>query len=394
MTGRRLLPKVEAMAVAAHIDSELDPAGPRPRTSDRLPVAAWLIAVSVVLVLVLVADRYGFHGDEFYFVVTGRHLQAAAPDNPMLVPFLAAGWYGLVGGHLWAFRILPALAAGGYVLIGGLVAREDGFPRRHQVAATAAVAMTAIVLALGHLFETTTFDLSVSAAALWLLVRALRAEPQRWLPWIWVGVLTGIAMEIKVLLATVLVCCLIGVLIVGPRRRLTGPRPWLAVAIALVLASPNLIWQASHGLPMRVIAANIASGGSTSSNSRATLLPIILLDVGPVVSAVLVVGLVRLLRRSLRRTDGWLALALLIFIAFTLVSGGKAYYPAAFYPAVLALGAGPVLDWARRKMWHRVVGVALVALSLLITPALTLPLGRSGLHAVRRRVRAEPGSGQ
>lgn len=205
------------------------------------------------------------------------------------------------------------------------------------------------------------------------------SEPNRnWLPWIWVGVLTGIAMEIKVLLATVLVCCLIGVLIVGPRRRLTGPRPWLAVAIVLVLASPNLIWQASHGLPMRVIAANIASGGSTSSNSRATLLPIILLDIGPVVSAVLVVGLVRLLRRSLRRTDGWLAVALLIFIAFTLVSGGKAYYPAAFYPAVLALGAGPVLDWARRKMWHRVVGVALVVLSLLITPALTLPLGAPG----------------
>lgn len=234
------------------------------------------------------------------------------------------------------------------------------------------------MLALGHLFETTTFDMAVSAAALWLLVRALRSEPQRWAPWIWVGVLTGIAMEIKVLVATVLVCCLLGVLIAGPRRRLAGPRPWLAVAIALVLAAPNLIWQASHGLPMRVIAADIASGGSSSSNCRATLLPIILLDVGPVVSVVLVVGLVRLLRRPLRPTDGWLAVALLIFVAFTLISGGKAYYPAAFYPAVLALGAGPVLEWVRRRRWHRVLGIALVAISLLVTPALTLPLGPPG----------------
>lgn len=284
----------------------------------------------------------------------------------------------VVGGHLWAFRILPALAAGGYALLGGLTAREYGYPRRHQIAATAAVAMTAVVLALGHLFETTTFDMAVSAAALWLLVRALRSEPQRWPPWIWVGVLTGIAMEIKVLVAPVLLCCLLGVLIAGPRRRLLGPRPWVAAGIAFVLAAPNLIWQASHGLPMRAIAADIAAGGSTSSTSRATLLPIILLEIGPVVSVVLVVGLVTLLRRPLRRTGGWLAVALLIFIAFTLISGGKAYYPAAFYPAVLAVGAGPVLDWVRRRRWHRVLGVALVAVSLLVTPALTLPLGPPG----------------
>jgi len=61
-----------------------------------------MIGGLAVLTLLLVADRYGYLGDEFYFVVTGRHLQVAAPDNPMLVPYLAAGWYALVGGNLWA----------------------------------------------------------------------------------------------------------------------------------------------------------------------------------------------------------------------------------------------------------------------------------------------------
>jgi hypothetical protein len=46
----------------------------------RLAVAVWLVAGVVVVALLLVAGRYGFHGDEFYFVVTGRHLQVAAPD--------------------------------------------------------------------------------------------------------------------------------------------------------------------------------------------------------------------------------------------------------------------------------------------------------------------------
>jgi hypothetical protein len=34
----------------------------------------------------------------------------------------------------------------------------------------------------------------------------------------------------------------------------------------------------------------------------------------------------------------------LIFVVFLLITGGKAYYSAAFYPALLAAGAGPILD--------------------------------------------------
>jgi hypothetical protein len=362
---------VSALVEPARQATEVD----RPR----LATAVWPIAGAVVLILILVAGRYGFHGDEFYFVVTGRHLQVAAPDNPMLVPYLAAAWYAVVGGHLWAFRILPALASGLYVLLGALIAREFGAPSRHQVAAAGAVAMTAIVLGTGHLFETTTFDMVTTAAALWLLIRAMRSEPQRWAPWIAAGVLTGVAMEIKVLAAPLLVCCLLGVLICGPRRRLASPRLWVAVAIALLLAAPNLVWQGLHGFPMLQVAGNIAAGGSTSSTSRAALVPSVLLDVGPVISIVLIVGLVVLLRSKRRRVDGWLAAGFLIFVVFLLITGGKAYYPDAFLPAVLAAGAGPVLDWVLRgRLWRRVLAIGLVIISVVVTSSLTLPMGRPG----------------
>ena len=36
--------------------------------------------------------------------------------------------------------------------------------------------MTALTLAVGHLFETTTFDMVTTAAAVWLFVRAMRAS--------------------------------------------------------------------------------------------------------------------------------------------------------------------------------------------------------------------------
>jgi hypothetical protein len=49
----------------------------------------------------------------------------------------------------------------------------------------------------------------------------------------------------------------------------------------------------------------------------------VLLAVGPVVSIVLIVGLIVLLRSDRRGTDGWLAAGFLIFIAFLLITAAR-----------------------------------------------------------------------
>lgn len=368
--------------------------GPGAIAARRLPSRVLLIAGLVVVGLMVLAGRYGFHRDEYYFVVTGHHPAVAAPDNPMLVPILAAGWYDLVGGHLWAFRVLPALAVGGYVIIGGLVAREFSASRRHQVAAAAATAMLGIVPPVGHLFGTTTFDMMITATALWMLIRALGSEPQRWAPWIGFGVLTGAAMEVKVLAAAVLACCLLGILVLGPRHRLGSIKPWAATLIAAVLAAPNLLWQAAHGWPQLTIAAEIAHGGSGSSTPRAGLIPVTVLEIGPLICIVLIIGLVRLLRPPLRTNHfGWLAAGFLIFLVLMLISGGKAYYPAAFYRALMAAGAGPVLDWARTRA-RRIHCGLLAVVSIALTASLTLPVYPVGSPLFEVGVGANPDMGE
>lgn len=352
----------------------------------RTPAGAYVAAGAVVVLLLAVGGRYGFHRDELYFIEGGRHLALGQPDNPVLVPLVAARWHDLVGGHLWAFRVLPALAAGACVLLGAATARELGGGRLHQTVAAALTAMTGVVLATGHLFSTTTFDMTLTATALWLLVRALRDG--RWTTWVALGLATGVAMEVKVLAAPVLGCCLVGLLLLGPRRPLASPRPWVAVAIALALASPNLVWQARHGWPMWQIANSIAGGGSTSSSARATVLPEHLLQIGPVVSVVMVVGVWWLLRSSRRGEVGWLAAGYLFFLLFVVVSGGKAYYPAPFAPALLAAATFPLLE----SRWRR-PAVLVLAVSVVVTPFLTLPLAPVGstLFAVGTAVNPDSG---
>lgn len=357
-----------------------------------LPAGAHLAAGLVFVLLLTVAGRYGFHRDELYFIEGGRHPAWAQPDNPMLVPLLAAGWHHLVGGRLWAFRILPALAIACFVLISAATARELGGDRRRQTAAAVITALTGVTLATGHLFSTATFDLAVTSAALWLLIKAVRTD--RLGVWVALGLTAGVAMEIKILAAPILACCLIGVLIIGPRRILRSPRPWLAIGIAVLLAAPNLLWQAANGWPMAGIAANIAAGGSTSSADRASLVPLHLLQVGPFICAVMIIGVVWLLLPGRRQRSGWLAVCYLCFVILVLITGGKPYYPAAFVPALMAAGAIALLDWVLARLWRRIVAVTLLITTAISTPVLTLPIAPVGSPIFQIATAVNPDSGE
>ncbi|QDP97523.1 glycosyltransferase family 39 protein [Microlunatus elymi] len=360
--------------------------------SARLPAGVYLAGALLVVLLMIFAGRYGFHRDEYYFIEGGHHLAWAQPDNPELIPLLAAGWHWLVGGNLWGFRILPALAVGVFSVIGGLSARELGGEPKHQVAAAIATALTGIASGTGHLFSTTTFDMTVTAAAVWLLIRAVRDG--RWVSWLALGITAGIASEIKIIIFAVIGTALLGLLIMGPRQVFRGPKLWVAALITVVLAAPNLIWQSVHGWPQRQIADNIAAGGSTSSSSRLGLLPNILLTTGPVICVVMIIGVVWLLRGTRRREVGWLSVGFLLLVILDVIGGGKAYYPAGYLPAMMAAGAIPLLDWTLRRTWRRVLVITLAALSAVATTLLTMPVAPIGSTLFKVGVAVNPDSAE
>lgn len=359
----------------------------------RVPKGAWVAAITLFVVLALMGDRYGFHRDELYFIEGGHHLAWAQPDNPIVVPLLAAGWHAVVQGSLWAFRALPALVAASTVLVAALTSRAFGGVPRHQTAASVATAGTAIVPATGHLFSITTFDILLTATTLLVLIRAWK-QPERLRVWLGVGLVAGVALEVKVLLAPVLFCCLLAMLVMGPRAPLRQPGPWLAALIAAVLAAPNLIWQAFHGWPMLAIARSIASGGSVSSTSRLGVVYLHLLLVGPIITIVLVAGLVALVRRPALRPYRWITGGYVLFLVLVVAFGGKPYYLAGFFPTVLAAGAPSILDWVIQARRRKQVAVGLLVFSCVVTAFLTLPLAPVGSSIYQIAVAVNPDTGE
>ena len=118
--------------------------------------------------------------------------------------------------------------------------------------------------------------------------------------------------------------------------------------IALLVWSPWLVWQSLHGWPQLDVSSSIARGGSGSSQPRWLLLPFQFLLVSPLLAPVWIAGLVALARRRSLHHFRVLAIAWGVLVLVFLITGGKPYYLAGMFPALLAAGSIQVDAWLER----------------------------------------------
>jgi hypothetical protein len=327
----------------------------------------------VSVVLIVFAGRYGYHRDELYFVEAGRHLAWGYADQGPLTPLLAHVMNALSPGSLTVLRIPSALMAGATVLVTGLTAAELGGSRRAQLVAASCAAVASVVLAVGHLLSTTTFDLLAWALVTWLVARVLRSGDERL--WLAAGAAAGVALLNKPLIAFLLVALGAGLLVAGPRELLRSRWLWAGTVLAAILWAPWLVWQARHGWPQLDVSSSIASGGSASSQPRWALVPFLLLLVSPVLAPVWIAGLVALLRDPPLRRFRLFAVAWLFLVVVFLAAGGKPYYLAGLFPVLLAAGGVKTDAWLDRgPRWRTPLLWSLVALSGAVSALIALPL--------------------
>jgi hypothetical protein len=330
-----------------------------------------LIAVAFTVVLLAVGGRYGYHRDELYFIAVGGHPAFGYVDQPPLAPLLAHLVDVLSGHSLFWLRVPPAVAGGAVVVLTGRIAAEFGARLAAQCLAAGCMAVSAILLDASHLATTTGYDLLGWTLISWLTVRAFAGHERCWL---WVGLVSGVALEIKTLPVFLLFALAVGVALVGPRTVFASRHLWAGSAIALALWTPNLVWQATHGWPQLQLSADIANGSSGTSQPRWVFLPFQGLLVSPVLVPVWVAGLRCLATGEQLRRWRAFAVAFGVLVVVLVAVGGKPYYLSGTYPVLLAAGAEPTVRWAVTRRWRRALVGAAVALSAVIDATLMLPL--------------------
>lgn len=348
-----------------------DSVHPRPR---RLSVWVYGVALTQLVVLVATSGRYGYHGDEMYFIAAGSHPAAGYPDQPPLVPLLAWTMNALAPHSLVALRLPSAVVSSVTTVVAALIARRVGGSSGAQVLAAACTACSGFALAVGHIVSTTTFDMLSTTLLLWCVIRAVTAGERSAL--LVAGVVAGIGSEAKPQVALVAAVVLVALAVVGPRWPLRTWWLWAGVALALLIAAPYLLWQATHGWPQLTVARHVAG---SAEGGRSGFVPFQVVMVSLFLVPVWVAGLVAPLRRSGPVVLRFLPVTYAGLALLYLAGDGKAYYLASLYPAVLSVGSVPVVAWlCRGRSWLR--GTAL-GLAFAFTLALNVPIALPVLPA-------------
>ncbi|MFI6843744.1 glycosyltransferase family 39 protein [Kitasatospora sp. NPDC050467] len=346
------------------------------------------VAAAVAALLVLLAGRYGFHRDELYFLTAGEHLAWGYVDQPPLTPLLGRASTAVFGDSLTGLRVVPALICAASIALMALMARELGAGRQGQLLAACCAACSAFVLAVGHLLNTSTFDLLAWLAVCLPALRLLRTGDGRW--WVALGAATGVALLNKDLVVLLAVALVPAVLAVGPRRVLRSWWPVAGLAVALVVALPNLWWQAAHGWPELTVAGGISD--RDGAGNRLMFVPMQILYLSPVLVPVWAAGVRRLLRDRAVHWARPFAVAYPVICVAVIAVGGKPYYAFPLLLVLVAAGCEPLAQRvAARPRRGRVRFAAWLAFAAAVNVVITLPVLPARLVPVVNGIDAEQG---
>jgi len=336
---------------------------------EREPVAWWAVGgamAALAVALTATSAVYGYHRDELYFRMLPP--QWGYVDQPPLTPLLVRAMSALVD-EAWAVRVPATVFAVVTVVLVALVARELGGGRFAQGLAAWGFAFAAFPLTFGHTLFTTGFDDFAWVAATLCVIRAVLREQPRW--WLGFGAVIGLATVNKLLITLLVASLAIGLAAVGPRRL---PWGWVlgGLGVAVVLALPTVVYQATHGFPQVEMGQRLSA--KNGPQNRALLGPFLLLLLGPGLVPIWVAGLVALVRRPEWRRVRFLAVAFAALVVLSLVGAGQVYYPLGLLAVVYAAGCVAVAGWLSGVAWRRRLVVGAVTVNAVVSALISLPL--------------------
>ncbi len=318
----------------------------------------------------------GFHTDELYYLACGRHPALGYVDFPPLVPLLARVETGLLGVSPWTLRVLPSLLGGFLVALSGAYVRRLGGSLRLQGIALLTAIAAPFLLGTNWVFQTVTFDQVAWMVALyWFLCLVIDRRPRYWL---YLGITLGIGLEVKYTIVGLILGIGVAVLLTPAlRAELRTRYPWIAAAVALLMWTPNLLWQVVEGFPSLIYILNHGGGGS-GPVAYLIQFGVYFFFVIPLWLA----GMVSLFRNRLLRPIGIAcAVPLVVFLFF-----GKSYYAAGTIPIAVAQGLMALsrIKRPRLRSGFKIAVVAATALEFATFFFLVVPVTPPDrIHALR-----------
>jgi len=355
---------------------------------------AWATAAVAVLVQVLTNGRYGYFRDELYFLATSDHLALGYVDFAPLIAWLTHASRVVFGDSLHAIRLLPALAFGAEVLLTGFITRELGGKGWAVLLACISVLTAPVILGNATRLSMNPLEPLFWMGAAYFLLRAINLDDPKQL--VWCGVLLGLGLENKHSTIFFLGALVLGLLLTSNRRLLANKWFWVAAAIALVIALPNVLWQLQHHFPTLQDLQNVKRTHKNIELPPGPFFVQQIMMLGPLSILVWMAGLGFLLFHRDGKRYRFLGITYLAFLTIMMFLKGKDYYLAPIYPMLYAAGgvfweglaaAHSRLRWVRVALPILVLALGIVAAPIVLPvlpPEKVVPYMEAlGIHVSR-----------
>jgi hypothetical protein len=354
------------------------PADPTLREALRLAAifAALKLLLQFALTIYTTHLGYGYFRDEFYYIACGRHLAWGYVDHGPIVALQARLGEILFGDSVFAIRILSAFAGAVMVYLGGLVTWALGGRRSAQALAMIGLLVVPQYIGVDGFLSMNSYEPVFWTACILAIVMMVRgSSPAMW--WIIFGVSAGIGLLNKPSMAFFLVALGLGLLCTPQRRLLFTRWAFLGIALLIVLALPNVIWQIQNHWPTLEFLENGRKGGK---NAILTPLQFFLAqwsNMHPIAALLWITGIVATLRAKSIAKARWLGATYIFFYVLMNAMHAKDYYLEGIYPALFAAGA---IAWehrfaVRRSVQQgRIFAFPVLELTLILTGILILPM--------------------
>jgi hypothetical protein len=314
---------------------------------------------------------WGYFRDEMYYILCGQNLDWGYVDHGPIVALQARLGIALFGTSLAGIRMFSALAGGAAVFLTGILTWAIGGNRAAQSLAMLGILLAPEFLGLDSFLSMNSFEAVFWMAAVFAILMLLRGASARW--WIVFGIAGGIGIENKPSMVVFLVALLIGLLLTPERRIVFGPAAVVSVAVIVLLALPNLMWQIHNHFPTLEFIHNGKVDHKNVVLSPLQFLGAQIMMLSPFSVFLWLSGVIWLLvgRRGREwRFLGWTYLVFLVLMFAT--RDAKDYYLAAIYPAIFA--AGGVCWQALLKRRSTAWLVPVYAIFFVVTGILVLPM--------------------
>ena len=338
--------------------------------SKKSMLLCFFVLTKMVLQYFLLNPEYDLHRDEYLHLDQAKHLAWGYESVPPFTSWIS--WLILqLGNSIFWVKFFPALF-GALTMVVVWKAIEALGGNIFALTLGALAVMLSVIMRINMLFQPNSFDILCWTFLYFSYTRYIQTNHSKWLIWAAIGFAVEFLNKYNIVF---LIAGLVPAIALTQHRKIFAKRTlYLAAGIALLIISPNLIWQYQQQFPVVHHMKTLAATQLVNVNRADFLKEQMLYFAGALF--ILIAAVVSFFRYApFKQYIVLLSALIFTLIIFTYLKA-KGYYAIGLYPIFLAFGA-VYLEHILQSGWTfylRPVAVLVIVISFLFLVKIAFPI--------------------